>query len=263
MPLTRTPNPKTSRETRVKLLISNDDGVHSPGLQILAAALAEIAEIQVIAPDRDHSGASNSLTLTRPLMLQKTANGFIAVDGTPTDCVHLGLSRMLGSGAERVVSGINTHANLGDDVLYSGTVAAAMEGRFLAKPAIAVSLVNRGTWHFDTAARVVRELLLKADSLKLAPRALLNINVPDVPYAELKGIEVTRLGHRLRSGEPLEIRDPRGKVRHWIAAAGEGDDAGPGTDFFAVLHDRVSITPIHIDMTRYDAFTDLTQWLES
>jgi len=247
----------------VKLLLSNDDGVHSPGLLKLAETLAEIAEILVIAPDRDHSGASNSLTLTRPLTLQKTANGFIAVDGTPTDCVHLGLSRLLGNGAERVVSGINTHANLGDDVIYSGTVAAAMEGRFLARPAIAVSLVNRGHWHYDTAARVIRELLLKPQVLELAPRTLLNINVPDLPYDRLQGFEVTRLGHRLRSGEPQEIRDPRGRIRYWIAAAGEGDDAGPGTDFHAVLHDRVSITPIHIDMTRYDAFTDLSHWLES
>ncbi|MBK8973656.1 MAG: 5'/3'-nucleotidase SurE [Hahellaceae bacterium] len=247
----------------MKLLLSNDDGVHSPGLLTLAEVLSGIAEIQVIAPDRDHSGASNSLTLTRPLMLQKTASGFIAVDGTPTDCVHLGLSQRLGMGAERVVSGINTHANLGDDVIYSGTVAAAMEGRFLAKPAIAVSLVNRGNWHFQTAAQVIRDLLTKAEGLRLAPRTLLNINVPDVPYAELKGYEVTRLGHRLRSGEPQEIRDPRGKIRHWIAAAGEGDDAGPGTDFHAVEQNRVSITPIHIDMTRYDAFTDLTHWLES
>lgn len=247
----------------MKLLLSNDDGVHSPGLQTLAEVLGQIAEIQVIAPDRDHSGASNSLTLTRPLMLQKTASGFTAVDGTPTDCVHLGLSQRLGFGAERVISGINTHANLGDDVIYSGTVAAAMEGRFLAKPAIAVSLANRGNWHFDTAAQVILKLLQTADRLRLAPRTLLNINVPDIPLSDIQGFEVTRLGHRLRSGEPQEIRDPRGKVRYWIAAAGEGDDAGPGTDFHAIEQNRVSITPIHIDMTRYDAFTDLTHWLES
>lgn len=246
----------------MKLLISNDDGVNSPGLQVLVETLGTIAEIQVVAPDRDHSGASNSLTLTRPLILQKTAAGFIAVDGTPTDCVHLGLSQLLGHGAERVVSGINTHANLGDDVLYSGTVAAAMEGRFLNKPAIAVSLVNRGGWHWETAARVVKELLLNPRPLNLAPRTLLNINVPDVPYEALKGIQVTRLGHRLRSGEPQPICDPRGRQRYWIAAAGEGDDAGPGTDFHAVAHDYVSVTPIHIDMTRHDALSDLAAWLE-
>lgn len=246
----------------MKLLLSNDDGVHSPGLQTLARILSEIAEIKVIAPDRDHSGASNSLTLTRPLSLQHTKEGFTAVDGTPTDCVHLGISQRFGFGADRVVSGINTHANLGDDVLYSGTVAAAMEGRFLSQPAIAVSLVNRGRENYDTAAKVVRDLLKKERTLAVAPRTILNINVPDIPYEELKGIQVTRLGHRVKGGEPEESVDPRGRMRYWIAAAGEGDDAGPGTDFYAVEHNFVSLTPIHADMTRYDAFSDLSKWLD-
>ncbi|WLQ11453.1 5'/3'-nucleotidase SurE [Hahella aquimaris] len=245
----------------MKLLLSNDDGVHAPGLSALADELKNIAEIRVIAPDRDHSGASNSLTLTRPLILQKTSQGFFAVDGTPTDCVHMGLSEMFGYDAERVVSGINSHANLGDDVLYSGTVAAAMEGRFLAQPAIAVSLVNRGLENYATAAKVVANLLLRQLKSPIAPRTVLNVNVPDVPLDDIRGIQLTRLGHRLKGGEPHEIVDPRGRKRYWIAAAGEGDDAGPGTDFYAVEHNYVSITPIHVDMTRYDAFNQLQDWL--
>lgn len=246
----------------MKLLVSNDDGVTAPGLQVLADALSALAEIQVIAPDRDHSGASNSLTLSRPLSVRQMANGYLAVDGTPTDCVHLGLSERFGTGAERVVSGINTHANLGDDVLYSGTVAAAMEGRFLGLPAIAVSLVNRGLWHYDTAARVVCDLLTRSGGLNLPPKTLLNINVPDIPYEALRGWKVTRLGHRRYSGEPQKVVDPRGRERFWVASAGEQEDAGEGTDFYAVTNDFVSITPIHVDMTQYDGFAELNRWLD-
>lgn len=246
----------------MKLLLSNDDGVHAPGLRILAETLASVADVKVVAPDRDHSGASNSLTLERPLRMQSLSNGFVSFDGTPTDCVHLGLSNLFDENFERVVSGINTHANLGDDVLYSGTVAAATEGRFLDLPPIAVSLVNRGLNHYDSAARVVRDLLVNPAKLKVGPRTILNINVPDLPYNELKGMQVTRLGHRARSGHPEKIRDPRGKDRYWIAAAGEGDDAGPGTDFYAVSEGYVSITPIQVDMTRYDAFADIECWIE-
>nr|WP_026180088.1 5'/3'-nucleotidase SurE [Hahella ganghwensis] len=245
----------------MKLLLSNDDGVHAPGLAALADELRMIADIKVIAPDRDHSGASNSLTLTRPLFLQPTSEGFYAVDGTPTDCVHLGLSERFGFAAERVVSGINSHANLGDDVLYSGTVAAAMEGRFLNHPAIAVSLVNQGNNHFETAAKVVGRLLQNDLLHPLAPRTVLNINVPDIPYEEIKGVKVTRLGHRSRGGEPVEYVDPRGRTRYWIAAAGAGDDAGEGTDFHAIEQHYVSITPIHVDMTRYDAIEHLNRWV--
>jgi len=247
----------------MRLLLSNDDGVSAPGLEAMAKELEKIAEIRVVAPDRDHSGASNSLTLTRPLHPVRLANGFVAVDGTPTDCVHLGLNLLYPDEIERVISGINTHANLGDDVLYSGTVAAATEGRFLQQPAIAVSLVNYGQHHYDTAARVVREILQKKLPLNVSPRTILNINVPDLPYDELRGIQVTRLGHRAKSGNPQKILDPRGKVRYWIAAAGEGEDAGPGTDFYAVRHNYVSVTPLQVDMTRYEAFSELSTWLET
>lgn len=246
----------------MKLLLSNDDGVHSPGLHVLSRALSRFAEVRVIAPDRDHSGASNSLTLSRPLSLQETAEGFLAVDGTPTDCVHLGLSNAVDFTPERVVSGINSHSNLGDDVLYSGTVAAAMEGRFLPLPAIAVSLANRGHWHWDTAARVVSELLQRPNFPQLPPFSILNINVPDVPFEALRGMRITRLGYRERSEDPHRLRDPRGRQRFWLALAGEGDDAGPGTDFHAVAADYVSLTPLQADMTCHAALSDLNGWLD-
>ena len=246
----------------MNLLISNDDGVNAQGIVALQKALSQVATVRVAAPDRDHSGASNSLTLDRPLRPTFLENGFASIDGTPTDCVHLGITRLFDIEFERVVSGINSHANLGDDVIYSGTVAAATEGRFLTEPAIAVSLVNAGQHHYDTAAKVVANLLSNPVRLTVGPRTILNVNVPDIPYEDIKGLQVTRLGHRERSGEPELIVDPRGKDRYWIAAAGEGDDAGEGTDFYAVANGYVSITPIHVDMTRYDAISDVNHWLE-
>ncbi|WP_250654756.1 5'/3'-nucleotidase SurE [Alkalimarinus coralli] len=246
----------------MNLLISNDDGVNAPGIIALARELSQVATVRVSAPDRDHSGASNSLTLDRPLRPTFLENGFACIDGTPTDCVHLGVTSLFDLEFERVVSGINSHANLGDDVIYSGTVAAATEGRFLAEPAIAVSLVNAGNHHYDSAAKVISTLLTELDHLSVGPRTILNINVPDRPYEDIKGFQVTRLGHRARGGEPEMMVDPRGKDRYWIAAAGEGDDAGEGTDFHAVANGYVSITPIHIDMTRYDAISDVNRWLE-
>lgn len=246
----------------MKLLLSNDDGVNAEGLHVLADELSKIAEIRVVAPDRDHSGASGSLTLSRPLKVTTLRNGFQCVDGTPTDSVHVGLTALYDGEVERVVSGINTHENLGDDVLYSGTVAAAIEGRFLEKPAIAVSLVNRGNGHFDTAARVVRDILERPDIINLPPRTILNVNVPDIPYDQLKGIQITRLGHRAKGQPPEQISDPRGRERLWISVAGEGDDAGPGTDFHAVAHDCVSISPMQVDMTRHSALPDMQRWLD-
>ncbi|MFE8073130.1 5'/3'-nucleotidase SurE [Marinobacteraceae bacterium S3BR75-40.1] len=246
----------------MNLLLSNDDGVHAPGLRALRDALATIATVRTIAPDRDHSGASNALTLARPLTVVNVDEGIMSVDGTPTDCVHLGVGGLFDIDFERVVSGINTHANLGDDVLYSGTVAAAVEGRFLPKPAIAVSLVNQGHSRYATAAEVVKQLLSRDMPLEVGERTILNINVPDLPVEELQGYQVTRLGHRARGGAPQKVTCPRGRERLWIGAAGEGDDAGPGTDFHAVRNGYVSITPIQVDMTRYDAFSALNDWLE-
>lgn len=246
----------------MRILLSNDDGVHSPGLRALYDGLGELGELFVVAPDRDHSGASNSLTLNRPLTVEKHSNGFRSVDGTPSDCVHLAVNGLYPKGFDRVVSGINTHANLGDDVIYSGTVAAATEGRHLGLPAIAVSLVNNGHFHYETAARVVQALLRYETPVPLGARCILNVNVPDVPWEELKGFQITRLGHRDRAEGAVPITCPRGKERYWIGAAGQGRDAGAGTDFHAISQGYVSITPVQVDMTRHECLPALREWLE-
>ena len=242
-------------------LLSNDDGAHAPGLAQLAKSLTEAGyEHHVIAPDRDRSGVSNSLTLDRPLHPLYLETGFIAINGTPTDCVHLGLNALYRGeeySLDRVIAGINSGANLGDDVIYSGTVAAAMEGRFLDKAPIAISLV--GKTHFITAAKVLVDLLPKIEALSLPDRTIIYINDPDVPYEQLKGYEVTRLGHRARSDNPVLTTNPRGKECYWISAAGEGADAGEGTDFHAIEQGKVSITPIHADMTHGNALECLSQ----
>ncbi|OHV10601.1 5'/3'-nucleotidase SurE [Kushneria phosphatilytica] len=244
-----------------KLLLSNDDGVHAPGLRALYEALEPQAKVRVIAPDRDRSGASNSLTLTRPLMLTPLESGFYSVDGTPADCVYLGVSRIFDEGVDLVVSGINHGGNLGDDVLYSGTVAAAMEGRSLGLSAIAVSLC--GHQYFETAGRVAASLVGAVERLALPPRSLLNVNVPDVPWQELRGFRVTRQGHRGPGREPLPIEDPRGRTRYWIAPAGLSADDGNDTDFAAIEAGYVSITPLHTDLTRHTALDDVQSWLDA
>lgn len=242
-------------------LLSNDDGAHAPGLAQLAFALTEAGyQHHVIAPDRDRSGVSNSLTLDRPLHPLYLDNGFIAINGTPTDCVHLGLNALY-RGEEyqidRVIAGINSGANLGDDVIYSGTVAAAMEGRFLDRAPIAISLV--GKTHFATAAKVLVNLLPQIEAIQFPKRTIININVPDVPYEQLTGFEITRLGHRARSDNPVLTTNPRGRECYWISAAGEGADAGEGTDFHAIAQGKVSITPIQADMTYGNALEYFSQ----
>lgn len=245
----------------MKLMLSNDDGIHAPGLNALASALRQAGfAFDVVAPDRDRSGASNSLTLDRPLHPITLDNGYVSLNGTPTDCVHLGINAFFRDQCQRVISGINAGANLGDDVLYSGTVAAAMEGRFLPLTPIAVSLCGRT--HFDTASRVLLDLLPKLADLKLPPFTIININVPDLPYAELTGIEVTRLGNRQCSDNPVRTTNPRGKECFWISAAGAVADAGPGTDFYAIEQGRVSVTPIQMDMTRHNALIPLQAALD-
>lgn len=240
----------------IKLLLSNDDGVHAEGLRVLANTLLTAGfGIEVVAPDRDRSGASNSLTLDRPLHPTTLDNGFISINGTPTDCVHLGINAFFRDECKRVIAGINSGANLGDDVLYSGTVAAATEGRFLEKTPIAISLCGRK--HYDTAAKVLLELLPKLEDIQLPAHSVININVPDLPYEQIEGYEVTRLGNRQRSDMPVRTTNPRGKECYWISAAGDVADAGPGTDFYAIEHRRVSITPIQMDMTRHNALVHL------
>ncbi|MBS9402879.1 5'/3'-nucleotidase SurE [Halomonas sp. TRM85114] len=244
-----------------RLLLSNDDGVHAPGLLALYEALMPHAKLRVVAPDRDKSGASNSLTLSRPLALSALDNGFYSVDGTPADCVYLGVNGVWDEKPDLVISGINHGGNLGDDVLYSGTVAAAMEGRNLGMAAIAMSLV--GSRYFDTAGRVAASLVGAAEQLSLPPRSLLNVNVPDLPWEEIQGFRVTRTGYRGPAARPLEVLDPRGRKRYWIAAVGENADDGPDTDFAAVEAGFVSITPLQTDLTRHATIDDVQGWLNA
>ena len=246
----------------MRILISNDDGVTAPGLAALHAALADYTECVVIAPDQERSGASSSLTLDRPLHPQTLANGFISVNGTPTDCVHLGVNGLLAQAPHMVVSGINLGANLGDDVLYSGTVGAALEGRFLERPSFAFSLVSRQVENLPTAAYFARKLIEAQAGLQLPPRTVLNVNVPNLPVDHIRGVQLTRLGHRSRAAAPVEVVDPRGRSGYWIAAAGDADDCGPGTDFHAVMQGYVSITPLQLDRTFNDAFASVEGWLE-
>jgi 5'-nucleotidase len=241
----------------MKILISNDDGYRAEGLQALAQALSPLAEITVVAPDRNRSGASNSLTLDVPLRVYEyDAHRYYVGNGTPTDCVHLAISGLFDFEFDMVVSGINDGANLGDDVLYSGTVAAAIEGRFLGLPAIAISLGR----HFATAARVAAELVMRIQRSPLQS-TILNVNVPDVPYEQLKGYQATRLGNRHRSERIVRSEDPRGRPVYWVGPAGLGQDAGPGTDFHAVANGYVSVTPLQIDLTRHSMLEDMRAWL--
>jgi 5'-nucleotidase len=247
----------------MKILISNDDGYRADGLLALTEAMQSLAEVTVVAPDRNRSGASNSLTLDMPLrVLTHGDNKYYVVNGTPTDCVHLAISGLFDYEHDMVVSGINDGANLGDDVLYSGTVAAAVEGRFLGLPAIAVSLVvqqNSG-YHFATAARVASELVMRVQRAPLQS-AILNVNVPDLPYEALKGYQATRLGFRHRSERIVRSEDPRGRPVYWVGPAGLGQDVGPGTDFHAVANGYVSVTPLQIDLTRHSMLDDVRSWL--
>jgi len=247
---------------RMKILLSNDDGYQSPGLLALANALASIAEILVVAPDQDRSGASNSLTLVNPLRARTMENGFIRVDGTPTDCVHLAITGLLEEEPDLVVSGINNGPNMGDDTLYSGTVAAATEGRFLGLPAIAISMNSHDPAHFDTGARVAFELVQRLIRSPLSENVILNVNVPDLPYDALRGFRSTRLGHRHKAEPVVKTTDPRGKTIYWVGPAGAEQDAGPGTDFHAVREGYVSVTPLQVDLTRHAALGVLETWLE-
>ncbi|WP_010653396.1 5'/3'-nucleotidase SurE [Fluoribacter dumoffii] len=245
----------------MNVLISNDDGVFAPGINILAAELASCVNVEVVAPDRNRSGASNSLTLSRPIKVKTLENGYYSVEGTPTDCVHLAITGLLNTEFDMVVSGINDGANLGDDTLYSGTVAAAVEGRYLGLPALAISMVGDNIQHYETAAIIVRHLVMKLSKHRLPSQTILNINVPDVPINQLKGLQVTRLGTR-HSAEPIvKDRDPRGRPIYWIGLPGPQADAGPGTDFYAISEGYVSITPLHLDMTNYKMFDQLASWL--
>lgn len=246
----------------MRILLSNDDGVYAKGILVLQQALAEIATVTTVGPDRNCSGASNSLTLLNPLRTQQLDNGFIAVNGTPTDCVHLAISQLCDKVPDLVVAGINHGANLGDDVLYSGTVAAATEGRHLGLPAIAVSLASRDEDHFATAAYVTVKVIQQLKSHPLPADQILNINVPGVPLSELKGIQVTRLGRRHKAETMTSTTDPWGRRIFWYGSLGPELDAGEGTDFYAIANGYASVTPLQIDMTAYRSLQPLQQWLE-
>ena len=245
----------------MKILVSNDDGYLATGINVLTEALVEIADVVVVAPDRNRSAASNSLTVHSPLRVSKIADNRYTVDGTPSDCVHLALTGLLDDEPDLVVSGINHGANLGDDVIYSGTVAAAMEGRFLGLPTIAVSLAGDRLRHFDTAARVVTDMVQKLERASLAADVTLNVNVPDRPYDELTGVVAARLGFRHKSEPVIRARDPHGRTIYWVGPAGKGQDAGPGTDFHAVDQGAVAVTPLKVDLTRHDTLPQLNEWL--
>ncbi len=247
----------------MRILVSNDDGFLAPGLSTLAKVLSEIAEVTVVAPDRNRSGASNSLTLVNPLRVTTTENGFIAVNGTPTDCVHLAVTGLLKDMPDMVVSGINEGANLSDDVLYSGTVAAATEGRFLGLPSIAVSLLGPKCQHYETAADVAKKLVLHLRKDPLPKFTILNVNVPDLPIEEVRGFQVTRLGTRHIAEPTIKTVDPRGRRIYLVGKPGPEEDAGPGTDFFAVNEGYVSITPLHLDLTHYKVFDQLAGWVKA
>lgn len=248
----------------MKILVSNDDGYRAEGIRRLREALITLAEVTVVAPDRNKSGASNSLTLDVPLRVFEAEPGVYFVPGTPTDCVHLAISGLFDFEHDMVVSGVNDGPNLGDDVLYSGTVAAAIEGRFLGLPTIAVSLCTSAAagGHFGTGAEVARRLVAQLLQKPLPQALILNVNVPDVPVERLRGFRATRLGFRHRSADVMRAQDPRGRPVYWVGPAGAEQDAGPGTDFEAVAQGYVSVTPLQIDLTRHAALPQVGTWLE-
>jgi 5'-nucleotidase len=244
-------------------LLSNDDGYQAEGIRILAETLADLGNVAVVAPDRNRSGASNSLTLDAPLYARTAANGFIYVNGTPTDCVHLAITGLLDQTPDMVVSGINAGTNLGDDVLYSGTVAAAMEGRFLGRTALAFSLAGDPPANFPTGARIASLIIRSIISSPPAHELLLNINIPDLPYEQIGGLEVTRLGQRHKSEPAVRMNDPKNHPIYWVGPAGSGADAGPGTDFHAIANGNVSVTPLQYDLTRHTMIERLSGWVRS
>ncbi|WP_404391674.1 5'/3'-nucleotidase SurE [Pseudoalteromonas phenolica] len=246
----------------MKILLSNDDGVHAKGISVLYEALSKIADVTVIAPDRNCSGASNSLTLLNPLRATQLENGFYSVNGTPTDCVHLGVNQLLDEEPDLVVAGINNGANLGDDTLYSGTVAAATEGRHLGLPAIAVSLCSKKEANYETAAEVAVKIIKQLSSHPLPKDQIININVPDIPLAELKGVKVTRLGARHKADTMTEQIDPWGRSVFWYGSLGSESDAGEGTDFYAVNQGYAAVTPLKVDMTAHESIDAMSSWLE-
>jgi len=247
----------------LRILISNDDGVTAPGIEILAETIAQSAEVTVVAPDKNRSASSAALTLDRPLRYNQLSNGYYSVTGTPCDCVHLGSHKIMSERPDMVIAGINRGPNLGDDVIYSGTVAAAMEGRNLGLPAIAVSIASFQPQHFSTAVEAIVVLLRQLSYFRKNSATILNINIPDIPWNEIKGFQVTRLGKRHTAEAVIKSKDPRGHSIYWVGPPGKKQDAGEGTDFYAVDQGYISVTPLQIDLTHYQAINSTATWLES
>ena len=245
----------------MKILVSNDDGYFAPGITLLAEALRQLGEVTVVAPERDRSGASNSLTLDRPLTVRRAPNGYFSVNGTPTDCVHIAVTGLLDFTPDVVVSGVNLGANMGDDTIYSGTVAAAVEGYLLGIPSVAVSLTSKAGEHFDTAIGVALKMVERLRRQPFGEPVLFNVNVPDIPPARLGALEITRLGKRHKAEPVIELKTPRGEKAYWIGPAGGAADAGPGTDFHAVESGRVSVTPLRMDLTHNAQLARAKEWL--
>jgi 5'-nucleotidase len=248
----------------MKILVSNDDGYRAPGIIALRRALQGLADLTVVAPERNHSGASNALTLEHPLRVTEYETNCHFVTGTPTDCVHLAISGLFDFEHDMVVSGINNGENLGDDVLYSGTVAAAIEGRFLGLPTVAFSLrrPEHGEMDYSAAAKVARLIVERLLTHPLDRNMILNVNVPHRPFGELRGFKSTRLGHRHRAERSVKSMDPRGREVYWVGMAGEGQDDGEGTDFNAVAEGYVSVTPLQVDLTRHASINTVSDWLK-
>ena len=247
----------------MRILVSNDDGYFSPGIALLDERLSKFGEITVVAPERDRSGASNSLTLDRPLVMRRAANGFRYVNGTPTDCVHLALTGLIDPAPDLVVSGINFGANMGDDTIYAGTVAAASEGFLFGIPSMAISLASKAGRYFETAAAVALQLVERFQRTPIKEPVLLNVNVPDIALEQLGGIETTRLGRRHKAEPVIKLTTPRGEAAYWVGPAGEAQDAGPGTDFHAVAAGKASVTPLQLDLTYQKQLGLVRDWLSA
>jgi 5'-nucleotidase len=245
----------------VRILVSNDDGYFAPGITLLAEALRQMGEVTVVAPERDRSGASNSLTLDRPLTVRRAPNGYFSVNGTPTDCVHIAVTGLLDFLPDLIVSGVNLGANMGDDTIYSGTVAAAAEGYLLGIPSVAISLTSKTGAHFESAIGIALQIVERLRRQPFSEPVLLNVNVPDVAPAQLRGMEITRLGRRHKAEPVVKLQTPRGETAYWIGPAGGAADAGPGTDFHAVEAGRVSVTPLRMDLTHNAQLPRIQEWI--
>lgn len=246
----------------MRILVTNDDGIYAPGIKILAKALEAVGAVTVVAPDRNHSGASNALTLNQPVRVNKVADNQYSIQGTPTDCVHLAICGLIDEPFDLVVSGINDGSNLGDDIFYSGTVAAAIEGRLMGLPAIAISMGSSNPRHFETAGDVAVRLVKKMGQHMISQDTILNVNVPDLPFDDIAGFDVVRMGSRHRAEPIIREVDPRGHAMYWVGLPGAEDDAGPGTDFYAINENKVSVTPIQLDLTSYKSFEAVADWVD-